>query len=69
MFITGAKTKVMAVSKRKEDVLFAVSALSDGLFDNEEDIRAYSETIGDYFAYSDTEAETDTECGMRNLTL
>ena len=69
MFITGAKTKVMAGSKRKEDVLFAVSALSDGLFDNDEDIRTYSETIRDYFAHSDTVAETDTECGMHNLTL
>ena len=59
----------MAGSNRKEDVLFAVSALSDGLFDSEEDRRALSETIGDYFAYSDTEAETDNECGMRILSL
>ena len=66
MFITGAKTKVMVGSRRKEDVLFAVSALSDGLFDNNE---AYSETFGDYFMYSNTEAEMDTECGIHNLTL
>ena len=58
----------MAGSNRK-DVLFAVSALSDGLFDSEEDRRALSETIGDYFAYSDTEAETENECGMRILSL
>ena len=25
--------------------------------------------LEDYFAYSDTEAETDTECGMSNLAL
>ena len=53
----------MVGSRRKEDVLFAVSALSNGLFD------AYSETFGDYFMYSNTEAEMDTECGIHNLTL
>ena len=61
MFIVGAKTKAMASSSRKGDVLFAVSALSDDLFDNEEDIRAYTQVIEDYFA--DSETETDNECG------
>ena len=63
MFIVGAKTKAMAASSRKGDVLFAVSALSDDLFDNEEDIHAYTQVIEYYFADSETEAETDNECG------
>ena len=52
----------MAAGNKRGDVLFAVSALSDGLF-NSEDIRAYTEVIEDYFADSETEAETDNECG------
>ena len=52
----------MAVSSRKGDVLFAVNALSDGLLDSE-DIRAYAQVIEDYFADSETEGETDNECG------
>lgn len=63
LFIVGAKTKVMAAGNKRGDVLFAVSALSDGLFNSEEDIRAYTEVIEDYFADSETEAETDNECG------
>ena len=61
MFIIGAKTKAMVVSSRKGDILFAVGALSDGLFDSEEDVRAYVQVI-DYFADSETETETDNEC-------
>lgn len=49
--------------RENRDILFAVSALSDGLFNSEEDIRAYTEVIEDYFADSETEAETDNECG------
>ena len=59
---------MMAGSSRKGDVLFAVSALSDGIF-NGEDIRAYTEVIEDYFADSETEAETDNECGRRPLSI
>lgn len=51
----------MAASLRKADVLFAVSALSDGYFDNEEDRPAYMEVIEDYFAASGDETEADTE--------
>ena len=54
----------MAGPGRKGDVLFAVTALSDGMFDDE-DTRAYTQVIEDYFADSETEAETDNECGRR----
>ena len=60
---------VMVGSNRKQDVLFVVSVLFDGLFDSEEDGRASSKTIGDYFAYSEMKAETDNECDMRILSL
>ena len=56
----------MAVYSKIGDVLFAVGALSDGLFNSEEDIRAYTQVIEDYFAHSETietEEETDNECG------
>ena len=49
--------------QQEGDVLFAVGALSDGLFNSEDDIRAYAQVIEDYFADSDTEGETDNECG------
>ena len=51
----------------KADVLFAVSALSEGYLDNNEDRHAYTQLIEDYFAESgnETEAETDNEDGMR----
>ena len=52
---------MMAASLRKVDVLFAVSALSDRYFDNDEDRRAYAEVIGDYFAESGDETEADME--------
>jgi len=55
----------MAAVSKKGDVLFAVSALSDSLFDSEEDRRAYAQVIEDYFADSETEAETENEGGMR----
>ena len=63
LFILGTKTKLMAATSKKEDVLFAVSALSDGLFDRDEDLRAYTQVIEDYFADSETEGDTDNECG------
>ena len=63
LFTIGAKTKVMAASSKKGDVLFAVGALSDGLFNSKNDIHAYAQVIEDYFADSDTEGETDNECG------
>ena len=59
LFIFGAKTKLMAASSKKGDVLFAVGAL----FDRCEDIRAYTQVIEDYFADSETEGDTDNECG------
>ena len=64
--IIGTQTKVMVGSSRKEDILFTVSALSNGLYDNEEDRHA---TIGDAFLYSNTEAEMDNECNMHILSL
>lgn len=54
----------MAGKGRRNDVLFAVNALSDINFD-ESDQRAYSDLIGEYFGDSETEAETDTECGKQ----
>ena len=61
LFTPWRKSITMAASLRKADVLFAVSALSDGYFDNDEDRRAYAEVIGDYFAESGDETEADTE--------
>lgn len=54
----------MAASLRKADVLFAVSALSEGYFNDSEDRRAYAQLIEDYFADSgdETEAEDGTCC-------
>ena len=57
------ETQVMAASSKKGDVLFAVGALSDGLFDRDEDVRNYTQVIEDYFADSEMEGETDNECG------
>ena len=51
----------MAASLRKADVLFAVSALSDGYFDIDKDRHAYAVVIGDYFAESEDETKADTE--------
>ena len=64
MSILGAKHNLMAASSKKGDVLFAVSALSDRFF-NSEDVHNYTRVIEDYFADSETEAETDNECGMQ----
>ena len=61
LFIPWRETITMAASLRKADVLFAVRALSDGYFDNEDDRRAYTEVIGDYSAESGDETEADTE--------
>ena len=61
LFTPWRESITMAASLRKADVLFAVSALSDGYFDNDEDRRAYAEVIGDYFAESGDEMEADTE--------
>ena len=58
----------MVGSSKKGGVLFAVGALSDGLFDNEvrpRDRRAYTQVIEDYFAESEMEMDTDNECGTR----
>ena len=65
MSILGAKHNLMAVSSKKGDILFAVSALSDRFFDSEEDVHNYTRVIEDYFADSETETETDNECGMQ----
>ena len=57
LFIVGTKTKVMAARSKKGDVLFAVSALPNSLFDSE-NICAYMQLIEDYFADSKTEVGT-----------
>ena len=57
---------MMAASLRKADVLFAVSALSDGYFDSEDNRSAYTEVIGNYFAESGDETEADTEYEKKN---
>jgi len=51
----------MAASLRKADVLFAVSAPSEGYFDNNEDRHAYTQLVEEYFAESGDETEADTE--------
>ena len=61
LFTPWRDSITMAASLRKADILFAVSALSDGYFDNDEDRRTYVEVIGDYFAASGDEMEVDTE--------
>ena len=63
MFAIGAKILTMAVSGKKGDVLFAVGVLSNGFFESQQDARAYTAVIEDYFADSETEGETDTEYG------
>jgi len=57
------------MAAKKKAVLFAVNVLSDGFFTHNEDERAYSALIGDYFADcgDKTEGETDNEDGMRYL--
>ena len=67
LFNPWRETITMAASLRKADVLFAVSALSEGYFDNNEDRHAYTQLIEDYFAESgdETEAETENEDGTR----
>jgi len=51
----------MVASLRKADVLFAVSALSEGYFDNNEDRRVYMQLVEEYFVESRNEMEADTE--------
>ena len=73
-FIFGREIVVMAASKRKGDVLFAINALSNSFFDTE-DNNVYTELNEEYFGESgdETEANTDNEEGMQpflcNLTL
>ena len=59
----------MAASLRKADVLFAVSALSEGYFDNNEDRCAYTQLVEEYFVESgdEMEADTENEDGMRRI--
>ena len=66
MYIFGRETIVMAASKRKGDVLFAINALSDSFYDAE-DNHAFTELIEEYFGESgdETEANTDNEEGMQ----
>ena len=59
-FIFGRETFVMAASKKKGDVLFAINALSDGFFDAD-DNDAYTELIEEYFGESGDETETNTD--------
>ena len=63
------KTLMMVASLKKADVLFAVSALSDGFFDNNEDRHTYTQVIEEYFADSgdETEAETENEDGTMDF--
>ena len=53
---------MMAALLKKADVLFAVNALSDSYFDNDEDRCMYAEVISDYFAESGDETDEGTEC-------
>ena len=61
LFTPWHKSVTMAATLRKANVLFAVSALSDVYFDNNEDRCAYAEVIGDYFAESGDETKADKE--------
>ena len=65
MLIFGRETTVMAASRRKGDVFFAINALSNSFFDAE-DNHAFTELIEEYFGESGdkTEANTDNEEGM-----
>ena len=69
LFIVDAKMEVMVGSNRKEGILLAVSVLSNGLFDSENDRCTLSKTIEDYLVYSNTEAETHHGCGTQILPL
>ena len=69
LFIVGAKMEVMVASNRKEDILLAVSVLSNGLLDSENDRYTLYKTIEDYLAYSNTEAEIHNGCGTQILPL
>ena len=62
LLIPWRETVTMAALLKKADVLFAVNALSDGYFDDDEDRRAYAEVISDYFAESRDETDAGTEC-------
>lgn len=55
----------MAGASRRGDVLFAVGALSDGLFNDGDDLRAYAQVIEDYFVDSEMDTEPDNECSMQ----
>ena len=55
------ETLMMAASLKKADVLFAVSALSDGFFDNNEDRHTYTQVIEEYFVDSGDKTEVETE--------
>ena len=52
---------MMTASLKKADVLFVVSVLSDGFFDDNEDRHAYTQLIEEYFADSGDETETEME--------
>ena len=58
--LSSLLSKQVALLK-KADVLFAVSTLSDGFFDNNEDRHAYMQVIKEYFADSGDEVEAETE--------
>lgn len=63
--ITWRETTLMAASKKKGDVLFAINAFSDNLFENQ-DQEAFSALIEEYFEESgdETDANTDNEAGI-----
>ena len=43
--------------------MFAVDALSNFLFECDENVHAYTQVIEDYFVDSEMEGDTDNECG------
>ena len=61
LFTPWREPITMAASLRKADVLFAMNALSDGYFNNDEDMCMYREVTGDYFVESGDETQADTE--------
>ena len=58
---TWCKTLMVSVSLRKVDILFSVSVLSKGFFDNIEDRHAYMQVIKEYFADDGDEMEGEVE--------
>lgn len=58
------ETLIIATLLKKADILFAVSALSDSFFDNNEDKHAYMQVIEEYFVDSGDEMEAKRKMKM-----